>query len=136
MHPRSRILPILAALLFGPAIAPVPSAFAAGPSPSTTGQWSSVYSWPCVAVHLHVLPDGHVLTFADDDNPNYTINGARLAGSTKTFIVDIPNGAAPGTVTPLPNTRTNMFCSGHAFLYDGRLLVLGCALRRASCGER
>lgn len=133
MHPRSRTLPILAALLFGPAMASVPPAFAVGPS--TTGQWSPVYSWPCVAVHLHVLPDGHVLTFADDDNPNYTINGARLAGSTKTFIVDIPDGAAPGTVTPLPNTRTNMFCSGHAFLYDGRLLVIGGHLGRDGWGE-
>jgi hypothetical protein len=109
------------------------AAFAA--PPSSVGAWSSVYAWPNVAIHLHVLPDGHVLTFADDDNPNYLINGARLAGSTKTFVVDIPSGGVPGTVVSIPNTRTNMFCSGHSFLYDGRLLVIGGHLGRDGWGE-
>src|SRR5215510_6369549 len=79
----------LSAMAFAPAQA-------AGPS--TVGQWSPVYAWPNVAIHLHVLPDGRILTFADDDNPNYPINGARLAGSTKTFVVDIPSGGVPGAV--------------------------------------
>lgn len=131
MRPRHRTLLTVLALLS--ASVSVPRAFAAGPS--TSGQWSTVYAWPCVAIHLHVLPDGHVLSFADDDNPNYTISGARLAGSTKTFVVDVPNGAAPGTVTMIPNTRTNMFCSGHTFLYDGRLLVIGGHLGRDGWGE-
>ena len=133
MLPRRRTPPILAALSLIAAVVSVPPAFAAGPS--TSGQWSTVYAWPCVAIHLHVLPDGHVLSFADDDNPNYTVNGARLAGSTKTFVVDIPNGGAPGAVTAIPNTRTNMFCSGHTFLYDGRLLVIGGHLGRDGWGE-
>src|SRR5215831_12067500 len=63
-----------------------------GASTSTQGLWSSVYSWPDVGIHLHVLPDGRILTFADDDNPNYLVNGTRLAGSTKTFVVEIPSG--------------------------------------------
>ena len=103
--------------------------------PSAQGSWSSVYPWPNVGIHLHVLPDGKVLTFADDDNPNYPINGARLAGSTKTFVVDIPIGGAPDAVVSIPNDRTNMFCSGHAFLADGRLLVIGGHLGRDGWGE-
>jgi hypothetical protein len=103
--------------------------------PSQVGAWSPVYAFPNVAIHLHVLPDGKVLTFADDDNPNYPINGARLAGSTKTFVVDIPNGGVPGDVTFIANTRTNMFCAGHSYLPDGRLLVIGGHLGRDGWGE-
>src|SRR5215831_20080873 len=73
-------------------------------SPSTTGQWSTVYSWPDVAIHMSVLPDGRVLTYADDDNPMYTVNGTRLAGSTKTYVIDIPSMGVPGAVTGLPQT--------------------------------
>src|SRR5262245_8860260 len=104
-------------------------------SPSTTGSWSSVYSWPDVAIHMSVLPDGRVLTYADDDNPNYPINGTRLAGSTKTYVIDIPSGGPPGAVFDLPQTRTNMFCSGHTFLGDGRLMVIGGHLGRDGWGE-
>jgi hypothetical protein len=119
-------------LFVAPVLAAAPALAA---PPSSVGSWSPAYAWPNVAIHLHVLPDGHVLTFADDDNPNYPINGTRLAGSTKTFIVDIPSGGAPGTVVSVPNTRTNMFCSGHSFLYDGRLLVIGGHLGRDGWGE-
>jgi Galactose oxidase-like, Early set domain len=102
---------------------------------STFGQWSTVYSWPNVAIHLSLLPDGKVMSYADDDNPNYNVNGARLAGFTKTYLVDMPVNGAPGTVTYIPNNRTNMFCSGHTMLADGRLLVVGGHLGRDGWGE-
>jgi hypothetical protein len=104
-------------------------------SPSQTGSWSGVYSWPDVAIHMSVLPDGRVLTYADDDNPDYLINGARLAGSTKAYVIDIPSGGVPGAVTDVPQLRTNMFCSGHTFLADGRLMVIGGHLGRDGWGE-
>jgi hypothetical protein len=127
-----RISTLIALVLIAASIA---FSFEAGASTNPQGSWSPVYSWPDVGIHLHVLPDGKILTFADDDNPNYLINGARLAGSTKTFVVDIPTDGVPGEITPIPNNRTNMFCSGHTFLPDGRLLVIGGHLGRDYWGE-
>ena len=104
-------------------------------TPDQVGQWSPIYAWPDVAIHLALLPDGHVMSYADDDNPNYGTTGARLAGFTKTFVVDVPNGSPPGTVTYIPNNRSNMFCSGHTFLADGRLFVIGGHLGKDGWGE-
>jgi hypothetical protein len=103
--------------------------------PSSVGQWSTVYTWPNVAIHLSLLPDGKVMSYADDDNPNYLLNGARLAGFTKTYLIDVPSMGAPGTSTFIPNNRTNMFCSGHTMLADGRLFVVGGHLGKDGYGE-
>ena len=102
-------------------------AFAARPSPgpSTTGQWSPIYPWPDVAIHLHVLPDGRVLSYSDDDHPDYNVNGSRLEGQAKAFVVELLTQSPPGATIEIPNTRTNLFCSGHSFLPDGRLIVMG-----------
>jgi hypothetical protein len=94
---------------------------------ASTGEWSPVAVWPDVAIHLHLLPDGKVLSYADDDHADFYTKGTRLAGSTRAFIVTLPNGANPSLATwwEVPNTRTNLFCSGHSYLPDGRLLIMG-----------
>jgi hypothetical protein len=85
------------------------------------GQWSSaIYDWPDVAIHLHLLRDGRVLSFSDDGAAN-----GRFADRAKAFVVPIPPNGVPGVATPIDNTTTNVFCSGHTFLPDGRLLVAG-----------
>lgn len=91
--------------------------------PSIVGQWSPVHELPCVAIHLNLLPDGKLLMWADDDGvfpPN------RLADFSKAYVVAMLDSGEPST-TPLyiPNYVTNLFCAGHAFLPDGRLLVVG-----------
>jgi concanavalin A-like lectin/glucanase superfamily protein/galactose oxidase-like protein/Big-like domain-containing protein/IPT/TIG domain-containing protein len=80
-----------------------------GPPPSQVGQWSTVMNWPIVAVHASLLPTGDVLAWTD-----YTINeGSEIwRVSTNTF-------------TPKPETDVSLFCAGHAYLPDGRLLVDG-----------
>ena len=83
------------------------------------GQWSPVYPWPCVAIHMHLLPDGKVLSWADDDT------ASRDAGFTKTYVVDVPTDGPPGASIFVPNTTTNLFCAGHTFLPDGRLITTG-----------
>jgi hypothetical protein len=83
------------------------------------GQWSPVYPWPCVAIHMHLLPDGKVLSWADDDT------ASRDAGFTKTYVVDVPTDGPPGASIYVPNTTTNLFCAGHTFLPDGRLITTG-----------
>ncbi len=92
---------------------------------TTIGQWSQVYQWPDVAIHLHLLPTGKILSFSDDDDPTYATSGTRKADFSKTYIVDIPDMQPPGTVVYLPNRTTDLFCSAHSFLPDGRLLVMG-----------
>ena len=77
--------------------------------PATVGQWSGVMTWPYQATHAHVLPTGKVLwwpAFGLGDNP-------QLWDPTT------------NVVTAVPKAGANIFCSGHAFLPDGRLLVGG-----------
>src|SRR5262245_2848635 len=104
---RPRIVP-----LFAVTVAALTICFPLGPSaqsPSAAGQWSAVMNWPMVAVHAHLLPTGDVLAWSD-----YTdTGGAQIwRPSTNTFTVDNFN-------------LVNLFCAGHAFMPDGRLLVTG-----------
>lgn len=71
----------------------------------TLGKWSAPFPWPIVAVHLHLLPNGRVLSWG------------RL-GSPQVW------DPATGQFTEAPSS-TMVFCSGHTFLPDGRLLVTG-----------
>jgi hypothetical protein len=103
--------------------------------PSVVGSWSPVYTWPDVAIHLHLLPDGRILAYADDDNPDYNVNGTRLGGFTRAFLIDLPIGGVPGAVVEVDNDRSNMFCSGHNFTADGRLFVVGGHMGQDGWGE-
>jgi len=75
------------------------------PPEAQVGQWSSVFSAPIVQLHLHLLPDGHVLGWGHDGDPQVW-------------------DPATGTFTAAPSPSL-MFCAGHDFLPDGRLLVAG-----------
>lgn len=89
---------------------------------AATGEWSPVYPWPDFGIHLHVLPTGRVLTYSH--NPN----DGNAAGSTPAYVVDVPTNSPPvppAQAIAVPNLRTNLFCSGHSFLPDGRLLIMG-----------
>lgn len=67
--------------------------------------------WPLVAIHTHLLPNGKVLTWARKDSEL----------TTQTYLWD----PATNGFTQIFNPYTHMFCSGHSFLPDGRLLVTG-----------
>ena len=81
----------------------------ANASPSATGSWSAVINLPIVPVHSVLLHTGKVLIF---DRPS--------AGPTARVWDPIAN-----TFTSVPNNTTDLFCSGHAALADGRILVVG-----------
>jgi hypothetical protein len=79
---------------------------ATAPQPmASVGEWSAPFGWPVVAVHLHLLPDGRVLSWGRIGTPQ---------------IWDPATGAFTEAAT-----ATDVFCAGHAFLPDGRLLVAG-----------
>lgn len=77
--------------------------------PASVGQWTPVQKWPYSAVHTHVLPTGKVMFFSEFGD-----------GDTPTLWDPQTN-----VLTTLPKAGFNIFCAGHAFMPDGRLLVAG-----------
>jgi galactose oxidase len=112
---------LLAALL---TIAPA-SAFA---QPAAKGQWAPVFDWPNIAIHTHVLPNGTVLFWSRREK------GEGLDPHNCTPRLWDPAKQA-NAFTDLPQPGFNLFCSGHTFLADGRLLVVG-GHQSDSHGER
>ncbi len=100
---RSVALLLAACVWTGPAHAQVPS-------PPEVGQWTHLGTWPISATHANLLPNGKVLLYGEFDE-----------GAGTPWLWDPVSGAL--TAAPVPDY--NIFCSGHSFLPDGRLLVTG-----------
>ena len=98
--------------------------------PSEVGQWSEKISLANVPIHTHVLPTGKLL-FWGRRNPPATPDFPSLnQHETHAFIWDPANPHAAAKPTSNEPTDShgnsiNLFCSGHTFLADGRLLVTG-----------
>jgi hypothetical protein len=83
--------------------------FTGSTSPATVGQFSSVMNWPIVPLNAVLMNTGKVLIY---DRPS--------AGPTARVW-----DPATNTFTSVPNNFTDIFCSGHSALADGRILVIG-----------
>jgi len=81
----------------------------ANSSPKPAGQWYGPYTWPLVGIHSLLLETGKVLTWEDE-----TTSPASSVWDPTT-----------STFAPVPYTSMDLFCSGHAQLRDGRILVAG-----------
>lgn len=86
-------------IVTGPGAPPPP------PPEATLGQWSAVFPAPIVQLHLHLLPNGRVLSWGRNGDPQ---------------VWDPATGGF--TTVPAPAW---LFCAGHDFLPDGRLFVAG-----------
>ena len=102
-------------------------------SRAVRGQWGPVLKFPNVAIHTHVLPNGRVLMWGRRDHPTDTLD-EHVCTPFLWDPTDATNPMDPTTAkttsTPQPTlanqiTTVNLFCAGHAFLPDGRLLVVG-----------
>ena len=122
-YPRSlAALGIVAAtLLFYSCDDPPPTAAIGTAAPSAAvaavaqvGSWSDPISWPSLAAHMSVLPDGRVISWTSSDVP----------GDQEQHEVHLWNPSS-GLFSDLSNGTHNVFCAGHTFLPDGRLLVGG-----------
>jgi hypothetical protein len=83
-----------------------PSLAAAATGPSEPrGQWSAPFTWPNIAVHLNLLPNGKVLAWG-------------LSGTAQVW------DPASGSFSAVPSPAV-IFCAGHSLLADGRVLVAG-----------
>lgn len=71
------------------------------------GSWAAPMAWPAVAIHAGLLPDGRMLTWGRSDH--------------QPVLWDPAN---PGAFSSIAEPA-DLFCSGLAFLPDGRLLVAG-----------
>jgi hypothetical protein len=93
--------------------------------PAVSGRWEPVFDLPNAAIHTNVLPNGKVLFWGRRDDPK----GSLDPHSCTTWLWDHRTGNAPERTTNQPthtNGQTvNLFCSGHAFMPDGRLFVAG-----------
>ncbi|GAA2621731.1 kelch motif-containing protein [Dactylosporangium fulvum] len=72
------------------------------------------------AIHAALLPSGKILLIAGSGNDRAQFD----AGTFKTLVFDPASGATKFVPTP-----TDLFCAGHTFLPDGKLLVAGGTLR-------
>ena len=78
-------------------------------TPADVGQFSAPFTWPNVAVHVMLEPNGNVLSIdAWDDAPN------------KEYLWN----PTTGTFTLAAYAR-NLFCSGHTQLGNGKTLIVG-----------
>jgi len=90
----------------GATVTPSLTAATLSTAPTDVGQWSALQNWPIEAIQAQMLPTGKVLMW------DRTMNALLWDPTTNTFT----SPASPGY---------NIFCSGHSFLADGTLLVVG-----------
>ena len=112
--------PSSSAVLGGPSVAGV--RIVDDESARSLGHWSRIISLPTVAVHLHLLPTGRVLFWQEGVAPTRRRRRREDRGARdKIFLWDPVTGDVERAAAP-PH---DIFCSGHSFLPDGRLLVTG-----------
>ena len=95
----------------------------ASPVPAQTagqdGQWTEPFELPLIAIHAAMLPTDQVLLFG---------SGHGVPG-IHAWVLD-PDSLQLSNVEP----PWDLFCSGHSFLADGRLLVAGGSLQEGVAG--
>lgn len=96
------------------------------PQWKTQGKFDAPVNWPAstpLMIHASVLPDGRVLFWGRDKATDQFGNPTTddVVGRSKARIWN----PAANTFQVVDNSTTNLFCSGHSFLPDGRLFVAG-----------
>jgi hypothetical protein len=82
-------------------------------TPAVSGQWGPVLALPTVPIHMHLLPSGKVMFWDRHDHVTGWDGDPRVWDP------------ATQTTTTLALPGYDLFCSGHSFTNDGKLLVTG-----------
>jgi Domain of unknown function (DUF1929)/Bacterial Ig-like domain (group 1) len=85
------------------------------PTEATTGKWGPVVNWDIVPLHMHLLPNGKLLAWGKYEP------GGTVMGMPRLWDPAI----GPPTSAIEISVDTMLFCSGHAFMADGRLMISG-----------
>ena len=96
--------------------------------PAVKGAWDQPFILKNVAIHAHVLHTGKVLYWGRRKHPTDNSFASLNEWETQAFVLDpqtkqsVPTANAP---VGKDGKTVNLFCSGHTFLPDGRLMVTG-----------
>jgi galactose oxidase len=98
--------------------------------PAEFGQWSQIIPLANVPIHTHVLPTGKVLFWGRRNPPGTADFPSLNQHATQALVWDPANPHAEAKATgnkpaDSQGKLINLFCSGHTFLPDGRLMVTG-----------
>lgn len=98
-----------------------PSRAPAPPNPYLVGAWEPSFSSPYLMVHASVLPNGKILYWSPSSN---------LFSHSRLWNCVLNNGLCDPDVNgnndqDIFYATTELFCSGHSLLPDGRLFVAG-----------
>ena len=85
------------------------------PAEATTGKWGPLVNWDIVPLHMHLLPNGKLLAWGKFEP------GGTMMGMPRLWD---PASGPPTSAIQVP-VDTMLFCAGHAFMPDGRLLISG-----------
>lgn len=84
------------------------------PPEATTGKWDAPVSWDIVPLHMNLLPSGKILAWGRNEQDG---------GMGQPRLWDPASGSPAAAITVANDTM--LFCSGHALMADGRLMVSG-----------
>jgi galactose oxidase-like protein len=91
-----------------------PVSLSALPAAAATGSWGPVIPWDIVPLHLSLLPTGKLLAWG-----KFEVDGSM--GMPRLWD---PASGSPSSA-PMVEVDTMLFCSGHGFMADGRLMISG-----------
>jgi hypothetical protein len=91
-----------------------------GADAPTKGVFGEPVTWPIIALHVVLLPDGRVMNFGTDEQ-------GQLGGQYVYDVWDPQQGTGTAAHTVLPNmTSTDIFCAGQSvFAASGEVLITG-----------
>ncbi len=84
---------------------------------NTVGAWSTVHSWPLIAVHAVLMPDGRVLSYG-------TTASGQQTGNSIYAVWDPSEGLDAGHMTLANTTGTDIFCSSQVLVPQGNQVFI------------
>ena len=100
-------------------------AFTEAQPPSVQGSWAGPFCWPNQATHMMHLHTGKILFWPGHFNESGHIDAWLWDPQAGCFGDNPADNFDPQCFTKIDNNETNLFCSGHAALADGRILITG-----------
>jgi hypothetical protein len=118
--------PLLGGPVGPPNAIPLPALVPAGP-PSVAGSWEAPFEGQIPAVHMALLPDQRVIYWSGDQagDADWIYFLSTVQGSDTRLLAPPYTADTVATTADPDNATSNLFCSGHTILPDGRLLSAG-----------